>query len=315
MIEFLEDVLHINLDISKYSDTDKLPLVLQGSFNLFVINMNGERFILAEPKENLGLATLRKQQRRLEKFTMLYCVLYLKNLKSYTREKMLEEGIPFVWEKHQIYIPFLGILLKQNETRALKHVTKVSFLTQKFLLMVLYNQMENINVTKAADFLGVTKMSATRCFDEIESMELPVLSKKGRTRLINIYNDKKEMWKLIKPCMRNPLLQEFFLAEDVNGELLKSGDSALDMYSMLGDNKYKTYAITKSQLSEYEIKNKKQIPSGELPGCVVQELGYVINFENSGAVDPLTIYLIMESQIEEPRIELALNEMLEEHVW
>jgi hypothetical protein len=31
----------------------------------------------------------------------------------YSRDKMLEEGIPFIWENKQIYMPFLGILLQK----------------------------------------------------------------------------------------------------------------------------------------------------------------------------------------------------------
>jgi hypothetical protein len=33
---------------------------------------------------------------------------------------MLEEGIPFVLENSQVYMPFLGMLLRPNETRTIK---------------------------------------------------------------------------------------------------------------------------------------------------------------------------------------------------
>ena len=52
---------------------------------------------------------------------------------------------------HQVYIPFLGLLLKQNEARALKPCFKISFLTQKFLLLALYEEWDDLTVTVAAD--------------------------------------------------------------------------------------------------------------------------------------------------------------------
>jgi hypothetical protein len=103
------------------------------------------------------------------------------------------------------------------------------------------------------------------------------------------------------------------LEEDISANLVKSGISALSEYSMLGDNVYLTYGITKSQMKEYGIRERKQVPKGEVPGCVVQELGYLIPYKN--VIDPLTTLLIMDKEKEEPRIDIALDEMLEEYVW
>ena len=65
---------------------------------------------------------------------------------------------------------------------------------------------------------------------------MPFIHQKGRTRMFSACIDRKEMWDLIKPYLRNPLFQEFYLAEDLSEGLLKSGISALCEYSMLNDN-------------------------------------------------------------------------------
>lgn len=314
MRQFIEDTLHQQIGISEYTKLKELPLVLQGNYNIFELEINGISFVLAEPRDDYGLATLRKQQRRLEQLTEQYCVLYFKNLKSYSRDKMIEEGIPFIWEDHQIYMPFLGILLKQKETRVLKHCGQISFLTQKLLLILMYQQLQNVTVTAAAEILQVSKMSITRCFDEIEGLEIPILHKKGRTRMVSSYADKKQMWEQIKIYMRNPLLKEFYLEEDIYEKLMLSGMSALSEYSMLADNEHKTYAVVKSQLAELELNDKKQVPRGETPKCIVQELGYMIPYKK-GVIDPLTVMMLMQSEMEEPRVDKAVDEMLEEYVW
>ena len=36
----------------------------------------------------------------------------------YSRDVMIREGIPFVWEGHQIYLPFIGMLINENKRQA-----------------------------------------------------------------------------------------------------------------------------------------------------------------------------------------------------
>jgi hypothetical protein len=290
-------------------------LILRANYELYELKINGQHFLLARTRADIGLVELRKQQKRLETLTGMYCVIYLTSLNQYSREKMLEEGIPFVLENRQVYMPFLGILLRPKETRELKPCSRVSFLTQKLLLLALYDSWEKVTVTMAAEQLKVSKMSITRCFDEIESLDVPVLEKNGSIRYISSKGDKKKQWKLLKPFMRKPIIQEFYLQEDISANLIKSGISALSEFSMLGDNSYPTYAITKTQMKEYGMRERKQVPKGEIPRCVVQELGYLIPYNDGKVIDPLTTLLSMESQRKDPRVDKAIDEMLEEYVW
>jgi hypothetical protein len=313
--EFIEKTLHQKIELERYDKLGKLPLVLRANFELYDMEINGQHCILARPKEDIGLVEIRKQQKRLETLTGMYCVIYISKLNQYSKDKMLEEGIPFILENRQVYMPFLGMLLRPNETRVLKPCSGVSFLTQKLLLLSLYDGWENVTVTMAAEHLRVSKMSVTRCLDEIEGLEIPVLQKKGRIRYISNKGDKKKQWESIRAFMRKPVIQEFYLAEDISDKLIKSGISALSEFSMLGDNSYPTCAITKTQMKEYGIRERGQVPKGEVPGCVVQELGYLIPYKDGKVIDPLTTLLIMENEREEPRVDRALDEMLEEYVW
>jgi hypothetical protein len=313
--EFIEKTLHQKIELERYDKLEQFPLMLRVNYDLYDMEINGQHCLLARPKKDTGLVELRKQQKRLEMLTGMYCVLYLTWMNQYSRDKMLEEGIPFVLENRQVYMPFLGVLLRPNETRELKPCSGVSFLTQKLLLLALYDRWENVTVTMAAEHLKVSKMSITRCFDEIESLEVPVLVKKGRIRYISSKGDKKNQWEILKAFMRMPVIQEFYLEEDISVGLIKSGISALSEFSMLGDNSYPTCAITKTQMKEYGIRERKQVPKGEVPGCVVQELGYLIPYKDGKVIDPLTTLLIMENEREEPRVDRALDEMLEEYVW
>jgi hypothetical protein len=58
----------------------------------------------------------------------------------------------------------------------------------------------------------------------------------------------------------------------------KAGISALCEYSLLSDNVYPTYAVTKKELKDSAVKVEKQVSELEEIGCVVLELGYFIDF-------------------------------------
>jgi hypothetical protein len=158
-------------------------------------------------------------------------------------------------------------------------------------------------------------MSITRCFDEIESLQIPIIENKRRIRYISCKENKKHQWDLLKNFMRPPVIQEFYLGKDLPEAPIKSGISALSDLSLLADNHYPTRAMTKAQIKEYKIKERTQVPKGETPGCVIQELGYLIPYNNATTIDPLTTSLILAPERSDPRLDQALDAMLEEYVW
>lgn len=315
MKEYLEKVLRRNIEIAVFENVNSLPLFYSGQYNLYSVKMDGIKWLIAEPKEKLGLAYMRKNQRQLEKLTGLNCALYLKRINNYSEDIMIKEGIPFVVENKQIYLPFTGLLLASEADKTLAPISKISFLTQRLLLIAIYEKWQQMTVTKIAESIGVTKMSVTRCFDEIEYLELPVLAMKGKSRVITINRDTKELWDDIQPILRNPVITTYELAEDLKLEV-KAGISALCEYSMIEDNSYPTYAITKKDLQELQIKKRQLAPRGEEVGCIIQELGYCINFQNQDVIDPLTVLLsLSDEELSDDRVSLSVDQMLREHVW
>lgn len=316
MKEFLEKILRCNVEISKYKEKSKLPLLYVGNYHLFLVQIQGVEFLMAEPLQDMNLSALRKQQKQLEYLTGKSCVLALKNLNYYAKDKLLEEGIPFIWEGKQVYLPFLGVLLQNQTERNLQECRQISYLTQKLLLTAIYEKWQEINVTKAAERLNVTKTSITRAFDEIEILKIPYLSKKGRMRVFSCGENRKEMWNEIRIHLRNPLIQQFELRKDMQKVALLSGMSAVCYYSLLNDNEYRTYAVGKKDIGQLKIEKKDIVVSGERPECLVQELGYIIPFRDGKAIDPLSAaLLISEDERQDERVEMAVDEMLEEYVW
>ena len=293
----------------------KLPLKFKGSYELFSVYQNSIEWIIAKPKKELRLNALRYDRCQIEKAAGLNCALYFNRLSYYTKETMLNEGIPFILEGKQVFLPFLGMLLSEKYNRRLVPVHTISFLTQKLILCAMYEKWNDMNATKIAEKLGVTKMSISRCLDEIEYLDIKILDKSGKTRKVSVCEEIRVLWEEIKPVLRNPVIARFQLAEDIKLDK-KAGISALCELSMLSDNVYPTYAITKSELKETNIKQIRQISIGEEIGCEVLELGYFIEYNGKMIQDPLSVMLSLSAEdLEDERVQICIEEMLEEYVW
>ena len=158
-------------------------------------------------------------------------------------------------------------------------------------------------------------MSVSRCFDELEYLNIDVLSMKGKSRVISEPDDLKLFWNQNKNILRNPVIRRFILSDNIKFEK-KAGISALCEYSLLSDNAYPTYAVTKKEIKDSGIKTTRQVGIEEKIGCAVLELGYFIDFDGKGTQDPLSIALsITADERNDERVNISVNEMLEEYVW
>ena len=316
MKEFLEKILRQNVIMTENKEVyKKLPLVYRGRYDIFTVETNGALWMAIHPKDDVGLVMSRRDRAGVEKMTGLNCAIFLDRTTFYIKEKMMEEGIPFVIEGKQVFLPFIGYLLSKENERELAPVHLISFLTQKMLLMAIYERWNEVKVSDAAKRIGVSTKSASRCFDELEYLNIDVLGMKGKSRVINIPDDRKQLWQQIERVLRNPVIRRFVLREDMKIEK-KAGISALCEYSLLSDNVYPTYAVTKRELKASGVKVEKQVSELEEIGCVVLELGYFIDFLGKGFQDPLSVVLSLTGEEqEEERVDISINEMLEEYVW
>ena len=316
MKEFLEKTLRQNVIMTENKEVyKKLPLAYRGRYDIFTVETNGVLWMAIHPKDDIGLVVLRRDRAVVEKITGLNCAVFLDRTTFYIKEKMIEEGIPFVIDRKQVFLPFIGYLLSKENERELAPVHLISFLTQKMLLIAIYERWNEVKVSDAAKRLEVSTKSASRCFDELEYLNIDVLGIKGKSRVINIPNDRKQLWQQIERMLRNPVIRRLILRKDMKLEK-KAGISALCEYSLLSDNVYPTYAVTKKELKDSGVKAEKQVSELEEIGCAVLELGYFIDFSGKGLQDPLSVVLSLTGEEqEEERIDISINEMLEEYVW
>ncbi len=100
----------------------------------------------------------------------------------YIKEKLIEDGIPFVLKVSRYICRSLAVCFPIRAKRDITPVELISFLTQKLILTAIYEKWEKVTVSTAAEKLGVSKTSASRCFDEIEYLNVNILDTKGKSR-------------------------------------------------------------------------------------------------------------------------------------
>ena len=316
MREYLENTLRQSVSIKENNSlSEKLPLAFKGRYIIYDVETNGFRWIAIKTKTEAGLIALRKDLNLVQKVSGLNCALFLTTATVYIKDKLIEEGIPFVVLGKLVYLPFIGYLLSDSGKREISPVHLISFLTQKLVLTAIYEKWTQITVSEAAVRLGVSKMSVSRCFDEIEYLNIDILSMKGKSRVVTVPEDIKQLWNKIRSILRNPVIKSYELREDIHLKK-KAGISALCEYSLLSDNHYPTYAVTKAELTESGIKNMPQTRKGEETGCVVYELGYFLDIKKENTEDPLSVTLSLTEKVkQEERVIISENEMLEGYVW
>lgn len=315
-MNIIDRLLHISATIEEY-DTNKLPLYLKNAYDISILHIAGMDCLLAKPKDAVKLVALRKQRLQLVKVTGLECVLYFEKTSPYIKRKLIEESIPFIIEDKDVYLPFLGVALSNSKERTLPVISKISFSTQRLLLTALYQRWRDINVSEAARVLQVSKMTVSRCFNQIQALELPLIQETEKKRRFIWGKQAKDYWTLIQPFLRNPVFREYRLDENFpQRKFPLGGMSALCHYSMLGDNDYPSYAISKQQEKHLLVADFEQVPEWEQPLMLVQVMQYTVEFPDNTAIDPITAYLTLdEAEKQEPRIKMAFEEILEEYVY
>ena len=158
MREYLKKTLRQNVKIKENNDLyDRLPLAFKGRYDLFDVEINGIDWLAIQPKGDVGLIALRKDRAKVQNISGLNCAIFLKSTTPYIKEKLVEDGTPFVLKGKQVYLPFIGCLLSNSGERDIAPVDIISYLTQKLILMAIYERWNKVTVSEAATKLGVSK--------------------------------------------------------------------------------------------------------------------------------------------------------------
>lgn len=313
MRKLLEKLLHIPINEKEFKDTKKLPLFLQGGYEIKIYNIAGEDILFICPKEQNSFATLKNHWKKFQDLLGMQCVIYGDKYSRYGKEKMIELGIPFIFDKDNVYLPTLGVIFRKVREAELPEVERFSPFTQKLVLTAIYNNWKEKTSKEICEEMGVSRITVNRALVELQALELPFTLMNGKNRYFKNELTSKETYELIEQYMINPVAKTYRLGMIPSGISDKGGMSALSEYSIISDNSFMTFALDREEARQLQLDKCKKLPKEEIPECIIQVLRYKIVIDHS--IDPISAILCLtDKEKNDPRVEGAIDEALEE-IW
>jgi len=318
--KYLLDTLGITLTLSKPTNLGSLPFFLQDSYDLYQIRLLNEDFIILFSKNDSELtpATIHKHVDIVSQQLKMKAVFVHSTISSFNRKRLIDYKVPFVIPGTQMYLPDLGIDLREYFIKKRAKAVILGPSTQAVILYALTKKMtEPVTPTQLSEELGYSRMTMTRSLDEIESAELAEVSVVGRKRLVYFDKNHRELWEKALPHLRSPAKENVWLKALIDElPVCEAGLTALSCYSMLTPPKRKVYAAFAKDWKVIKRKYPHEnISYPDEAGCELEVWSYSPGlFANGKTVDPFSLYLSLKD-IKDERVESAMEEMMEGIEW
>ncbi|MDP3058043.1 MAG: hypothetical protein Q8N36_01070 [bacterium] len=314
--QYINDSLGISARPQAWTHAESLPLYLLERYDFFhvtllqvhcivVINaLNGEQTPAIIEKHFKQIAT--KTSDRL--------IYVRETMSSYDRKRFIERKVSFVVPGNQMYMPFLGLDLREYFFAVQKNNEQFSPSAQ-YLLLYLLQRKESleINPTEAAALLGYSSMTMTRAFQELERSGIGEHEKRGKGKYLNLSGSKKAVWQAALPYLQTPVQRRIYIRGNVclsQYPFIPAGQSALAQISMIAEPQTPTYAIQGKLWADRKF-SFDEVPYPDINAIELELWSYpVFMLKGEASVDGLSLYLSMKECTDE-RVQGALNDMLE----
>ena len=313
---YIKKTLGFKVEIRNWVDKENLPLLLKEQYSFFVIHLlNSDHLIFIENRETRNTpAVISKHCKMLTQY-WTGGIIYSKNtLSSTDRTRLIQAKIPFIIPEKQLYLPFLGIDLKEIFPQEKRKSGKLSPSAQLLLLGKLYekNWIKN-SPSRMSEDIGMSNMSIGRAFSELELHNIASVRKFGKEKKLEFHLHGQILWESSLSLLRSPVTSSETVAFQNNNDLIIAGESALSRYSMINEpsiptfavlNRAKNTVIQTNTLEEYFNKD-----------MIVQKWSYDPRILSmNGIADPLSVYLEFKDSDDE-RIEEALEDLIKDMQW
>lgn len=325
LVTYLQDVIGVSLaPAGSVLHSERLPYFITDTFDLADATIEGFPVTLATPRQNLGqrleetVQQLKQLRERLGK-PVIFCPA---TLASYERRNLIRYRMPFIVPGKQMYLPHLGIDLRERVLQKPVTIARLSPSSQALLIWSLLNlpTQEEWEPATAAAALGYTPMAASRAARELEAAGLMAARMNGRIKCLQKISSAPEIWERAKPFLQTPVLREHWiqktglqLLDQVH--LRKAGITALAAQSLLADTEEAPcFAIPQRQWLERP--NQLQPLDYYEPGAIRLQIW---SYETAICgkkdwVDPLSLALSLTGE-DDARVQQALSKLMEQLPW
>ena len=321
LIRYVHEAFGVVISPNPWGGSTHLPFFLRDHYNFFEVRLLNLPCLLMldRGEQEQSPATIRKHMDQVKAKWDGEIVYVRERVTAYNRKRLIEHKLPFVVPGNQMYLPLLGIDLREHFKKLRAETIKFSPSTQALIIHVLLrgNMEKIVTPAEMAQCLGYSAMTMTRAFDELESAGLGEIISEGRERRLRFTESAKNVWAKAQPLLRSPVKKRLFINQpNIEPPGPRAGLTALAHYSMLVEPANPVFAVSREDWKS--LKQRRQIgilPTKEPGSLEIEVWSYAPTlFAKDKLVDRLSLYLSLKDSKDE-RIEIALEEMLKGQPW
>jgi len=318
--QYLRETLGITVTPHPWEKSSGLPQYLRERYRFLKMDVLGiECLLMADTgEEEQTPAVIGKHLDQVRSRRQVEMVYVRHAVTSYNRKRLIEQKVPFIVPGNQMYLPMLGIDLREHLKRLREKKPVFSPSTQVLILHALWRkETDTVTPAEIAQRLGYSAMTMTRAFDELEIAGIGEHSVLGKERHLRFAETGKPLWEKVLPYLNTPVRKRLYVASSMQtGKGSLAGQSALARYTMLAEPKIPVFAFSadewKVQLQQDKI---LQLTLPEPGGFEIELWKYApAQFANKGRVDRLSLYLSLKDNTDE-RVQSALDALLGGMEW
>ncbi|HCK98976.1 MAG TPA: hypothetical protein DHW42_02560 [Candidatus Marinimicrobia bacterium] len=318
--DYLYETLNISVKAEKWAESRRLPIYLNDLYLFYEINiLNVLGLLMVAKDENEQTpATVKKHISTVQNNWNGEVIYIHPKVTAFNRKRLIEQKVSFAIPGNQLYLPFLGIDLREHYRQIKESRKTLSPSTQAVILYVLNNRINQLLTPSIlANRLKYTVMTLSRAFDEIESADLGKVMIDGRERVLSFELSKSELWDKALELLISPVRKRTWIIDDDYQRYgVTAGLSGLSVYSNLAQPSVPIVAFSKEEW-KLNINRRDLIerPQKE-PGSVEIEVwSYSPRlFSQNNVVDKYSLYLSLRDNKDE-RVQKALEQMMERIEW
>jgi DNA-binding MarR family transcriptional regulator len=314
------EVLSIEVDLRPWLGSNSLPAYLREAYAFREARvLEGPcLFVMDESAHPATPAAVRKHLFEVGRRWGGGLIYVAAAVDSARRKQLIDQKVPFVVPGNQVYLPALGIDLREHFQRVRGAAESFSPAAQAAFLRALHHRdAAAFSPQMMAEEMGYTKMTLSRAFDELEAARLGRHFIRGRRRLMEFAGPGRDLWEKARPLLRTPVLRTAAVGaprDEIDAPA--AGLSALAVYTSLAGPGVPVVAVAGRAWPALRTGFPTAAPpSWESPAVEVEVWTYPPRAVSGGpAVDRLSLYLSLSGTADE-RVQKALDELLEGMGW
>jgi len=240
-------------------------------------------------------------------------VLILRSIESYNRGRLINQGINFIVQDKQIFMPFL--LIDINEYISRKEKFNKCFLPATQAVLLYHLNQKSLNgcgIKDIAKKLEYTEMTISRAIKDMADKKIcNVIGKKDIT--VEFDTNRTNFWSSILPYLKSPVIKTVYIDfVPHNLKCYASNISALSHYTNISEDNSKMLAVAKYHYTN-EIRNATAHQNNLYEGNINLEVwsydpGRITTAKDF--VDPFSLYLTLKGN-EDERIQMELENLID----